>query len=71
MKEFDKVIGYQDVKRELERICDILQNGEKYSALGVSLPAGLLLHGDPGVGKTTMAKCFIEASGRKTYTCPS
>ena len=69
MKEFDKVIGYQDVKKELERICDILKNNDKYATLGVSLPAGLLLHGEPGVGKTTMARCFIEASGRKTFTC--
>lgn len=69
MKEFDKVIGYASVKVELERICDVLRNSEKYSKLGVTTPGGLLLHGEPGVGKTTMAKCFIEACGRKTFTC--
>lgn len=69
MKEFDEVIGYADVKVELEKICDILKNGEKYRKLGVTLPGGLLLHGEPGVGKTTMAKCFIKACGRKAVTC--
>lgn len=69
MKEFDEVIGYQDVKNELVKICDILRNGDKYEALGVNLPAGLLLYGEPGVGKTTMAKSFIQASGRKTFIC--
>ena len=27
------------------------------------------MHGDPGLGKTLMANCFIKASGRRTFTC--
>ena len=69
MKEFETVIGYASVKTELERICDVLKNPEKYARLGVNPPSGLLLHGDPGVGKTTMAKCFIAACGMKSFTC--
>lgn len=69
MKEFDKIIGYSNVKRELIRVCDILKNGDKYAKLGVKIPGGILLHGKPGLGKTTMAKCFIEASGRKVFVC--
>lgn len=69
MKEFDKVIGYASVKRELEMICDVLRNPEKYARLGVNFPSGLLLHGAPGVGKTTMARCLVEASGRRAFTC--
>ncbi len=68
-KEFEPVIGYDDIKKELERLCDTLLNSEKYEKLGVRIPSGLLLQGKPGTGKTTMAKCFIEASGRKAYTC--
>ncbi len=68
MKEFNKVIGYEDVKIELERIIDMMVNSEKYTKLGVSTTRGLLLHGSPGVGKTLMAKCFIKASKRKTFT---
>lgn len=69
MSEFDKIIGYKDVKSELIRLCDIIRNGEKYKALGVALAGGLLLDGDPGVGKTLMANCFIQESGRKAFVC--
>ena len=69
MKEFDKIIGYSDVKAELERICDIMINHDKYAKLGVTTPRGLLMHGVPGVGKTTMAKCLIEASKRPVFIC--
>lgn len=66
---FDKIIGYTAIKKELEQIADILKNGDVYKALGVSAPKGLLLHGVPGVGKSLMASCVIEASGRNCYTC--
>jgi cell division protease FtsH len=69
MKEFEGIIGYNDVKAELEKICDIMLNHDKYAKLGVTTPRGLLLHGDPGVGKTTMAKCLINASKRPVFIC--
>lgn len=69
MSEFDKIIGYKDVKAELIRLCDVIKNGEKYKALGVSPIGGLLLDGEPGVGKTLMANCFIKESGRRAYVC--
>ena len=69
MQEFDKIIGYGSIKKELMRICDIMRNEELYKKLGVFVPSGLLLYGAPGVGKTTMANCFIAASGRKAFVC--
>lgn len=30
MSEFDKIIGYENVKKELKLICDTLKNPEKY-----------------------------------------
>lgn len=69
MSEFDKIIGYKDVKTELFRICDVIKNADKYKALGVAPIGGLLLDGDPGVGKTLMANCFIKESGRKAFVC--
>lgn len=68
MKNFDKIIGYETIKNELMQICDIIKNPDVYKALGAKLPHGLLLSGDPGLGKTLMAKCFIKESGLKTYT---
>ncbi len=36
MSEFDKIIGYKDVKEELMRICDVVKNTQKYKDLGVN-----------------------------------
>lgn len=69
MKVFDKIIGYKAVKLELERIADMMLNQQKYKALGVRMPKGLLLFGEPGVGKTLIANCLIEAGKRKVFVC--
>lgn len=69
MKEFDAIIGYTAVKRELEQIADVLKNASPYEKLGVAPPRGLMLHGEPGVGKTLMAKALVKASGRKYFVC--
>ena len=67
MKGFENVIGYEKEKGQLYRLCDMVKSPEKYAALGVRLPRGVLLHGDPGVGKTLMATALLEAMGRKSY----
>ena len=67
MSAFDKVIGYETIKNELLQICDMVHNKERYEALGAKLPQGILLYGDPGLGKTLIAKCFIEESSLKSY----
>lgn len=69
MSKFDMIIGYAAVKKELRQIADTLKNREAYEKLGVSAPRGLLLHGEPGVGKSLMASAIIEESGRKTFVC--
>ena len=69
MKNFDLIIGYEDVKAELRMALDTIQNPEKYKKLGVKPSRGILLHGHPGVGKTVLAKAFLEASGRKYFVC--
>ena len=69
MEAFEEIIGYEDIKHELRRIADALNRSEAYRTLGAKAPSGLLLHGDPGVGKTLMANCLIKASGRKAFVC--
>lgn len=71
MSAFEKVIGYESIKNELMQICDMVHNKERYEALGARMPSGVLLHGDPGIGKTLMAKCFIEECKINTYTLRS
>ncbi len=67
MSAFDRIIGYETIKTELRQICDMIHNSEVYENLGARLPHGLLLYGNPGLGKTLMAKAFIEECGLKTY----
>jgi cell division protease FtsH len=67
--DFESIIGYNAIKLELSRILDQLKHPEKYAELGVTEPHGLLMHGVPGVGKSTMARCILEASGRRSFVC--
>ena len=69
MSKFDMIIGYSAEKKELRQIADTLKNRESYEKLGVSAPRGLLLYGEPGVGKSLMASAVIEASGRQVFVC--
>lgn len=67
MSEFDKIIGYKEIKDELIRLCDVVKNYDKYKKLGVTPIKGIMIKGVPGVGKTLMANCFLKESGRNTY----
>ena len=68
MGNFDNVIGYEAIKKELNTVIDMIKNKEAYEKLGAKLPNGIFLCGKPGVGKTLIATSFIEASGLKTIT---
>ena len=68
MEIFKNVIGYDKEKQELMQVCDMVTDPQKYAVLGVRLPRGVLLHGEPGVGKTLMATDLINAMGRKIFT---
>lgn len=54
--KFDSVAGVYEAKEELQDVVDFLKNPEKYSRLGAKLTKGVLLVGDPGNGKTLLAK---------------
>lgn len=69
MNEFYKIFGYENEKQEMLRLCDVLCRREKYEALGITLPKAILLYGEPGLGKTLMAKAFIAETGRKVFNC--
>lgn len=52
MSTFDRIIGYDHIKAELMQISDMIHHPEVYAALDAKLPQGLLLSGEPGLGKT-------------------
>lgn len=68
-KPFERVIGYDAIKKELMQVADSLANPEVYGKLGTKPPRGVLLYGEPGVGKTLMAGEVVKASGRCAFTC--
>ena len=67
MNYFENIIGYEHIKLELSKIIDCINNRDKYEKLGVKIPKNLLLHGQPGLGKTLFANAFIKALNRNKY----
>ncbi|MBO2517893.1 MAG: AAA family ATPase, partial [Clostridiales bacterium] len=67
MSAFDKVIGYEGVKTELMQVCDMIRNYPAYEKLGAKMPRGILLSGNPGLGKTLLVNCFIEECGLPAF----
>lgn len=53
---FKSVAGATEAKQELQDVVDFLRNPEKYRKLGAKIPRGVLLVGEPGNGKTLLAK---------------
>ena len=53
---FEAVAGAAEAKEELQDVVDFLKNPEKYRRLGAKLTRGVLLVGEPGNGKTLLAK---------------
>jgi ATP-dependent metalloprotease FtsH len=69
--KFSDVAGLPEAKEELMDILEYLKNPEKFKKMGAKVPHGVLLSGEPGNGKTLLAKAmagevncpFFSASG--------
>ena len=69
--KFDDVAGLDEEKHEMIEIVDFLKNPERFNKMGAKIPRGVLLCGQPGTGKTLIAKAiageanvpFISMSG--------
>jgi len=55
---FDDVAGIDEAKEEVAEIIEFLRNPRKFTRLGGRIPRGVLLVGEPGCGKTLLAKAI-------------
>ena len=60
---FSDVAGCDEEKAEMEEIVTYLKEPKKYSQFGAKLPKGILLVGNPGTGKTLLAKAVAGEAG--------
>ncbi len=65
-----QVGGYAHVKREFRKILTYLRGGEILDEWGAELPRGVLLHGEPGVGKTHLARALAGEAEVPFYVPP-
>ena len=60
--KFADVAGIDEEKEELLEIVEFLKNPQKFTELGAKIPKGILLVGQPGTGKTLLAKAIAGES---------
>ena len=60
---FEDVAGVDEEKEELQEIVEFLKNPKKFTDMGARIPKGVLLVGQPGTGKTLLAKAVAGEAG--------
>ncbi|SKA83889.1 membrane protease FtsH catalytic subunit [Clostridium sp. USBA 49] len=64
---FNSFAGNEEAKESVKDIVDFLKNPEKYNAYGARMPRGIILYGEPGTGKTLLAKAVAGEANVPFY----
>jgi len=66
---FNDVIGIPEAKEDLQQYVDFLKDPQKFTRLGARLPKGCLLTGQPGTGKTLLARAVAGEADKPFFSC--
>ena len=66
-ERFDDVAGCDEAVEELQEIVQFFRDPLLFAHLGAKLPSGVMLHGEPGTGKTLLAKALAGEAGIPFY----
>ncbi|KPA78537.1 putative mitochondrial ATP-dependent zinc metallopeptidase [Leptomonas pyrrhocoris] len=67
--KFADVVGIPEAKAEVRQYVDFLTDPNKFTRLGARLPKGCLLTGEPGTGKTLLAKAVAGEADVAFFSC--
>ncbi|MBQ6478393.1 MAG: ATP-dependent zinc metalloprotease FtsH [Erysipelotrichaceae bacterium] len=65
---FDDVAGCDEEKEEMQEIIEYLKNPRKFSRMGARIPKGIIMVGQPGTGKTLLAKAVAGEANVPFYS---
>lgn len=65
---FKDIAGIDEAREEVVEIVDFLKNPDRFVEAGARIPTGVLLYGEPGTGKTLLAKAIAGEAGVPFYS---